>query len=130
MKGYTSTVREVSKDISVKEKIMLKDTSNAKSIDILTQEASFNNEKVLIDVDYYAILDIHNEKSDNKDYINFIIVDKSGNKYVTGSQSFITTFTDIYNEMKGAGEENITIEIYRKESKNYKGKDFITCSIV
>ena len=130
MKGYTATVREVSKDITVKEKIMLKDTSNAKSIDILTQEASFNNEKVLIDVDYYAILDIHNEKSDNKDYINFIIVDKSGNKYVTGSESFITTFTDIYNEMKGAGEENITIEIYRKESKNYKGKDFITCSIV
>ena len=130
MKGYTATVREVSKDISVKEKIMLKDTSNAISIDALTQEASFNNEKVLIDVDYYAILDIHNEKSDNKDYINFIIVDKSGNKYVTGSESFITTFTDIYNEMKGAGEENITIEIYRKESKNYKGKDFITCSIV
>ena len=130
MKGYTSTVREVSKDISVKEKIMLKDTSNAISIDTLTQEASFNNEKVLIDVDYYAILDIHNEKSDNKDYINFIIVDKSGNKYVTGSESFITTFTDIYEEMKGAGEENITIEIYRKESKNYKGKDFITCSIV
>lgn len=130
MKGYTATVREVSKEISVKEKIMLKDTSNAKSIDILTQEASFNNEKVLIDVDYYAILDIHNEKSDNKDYINFIIVDKSGNKYVTGSESFITTFTDIYDEMKGAGEENITIEIYRKESKNYKGKEFITCSIV
>ena len=130
MKGYTATVREVSKEISVKEKIMLKDTSNAISIDALTQEASFNNEKVLIDVDYYAILDIHNEKSDNKDYINFIIVDKSANKYVTGSESFITTFTDIYNEMKGAGEENITIEIYRKESKNYKGKDFITCSIV
>lgn len=130
MKGYTATVREVSKDITVKEKIMLKDTSNAISIDALTQEASFNNEKVLIDVDYYAILDIHNEKSDNKDYINFIIVDKSGNKYVTGSESFITTFTDIYNEMKGAGEENITIEIYRKESKNYKGKEFITCSIV
>ena len=130
MKGYTSTVREVSKEISVKEKIMLKDTTNAISIDALTQEASFNNEKVLIDVDYYAILDIHNEKSDNKDYINFIIVDKSGNKYVTGSESFITTFTDIYDEMKGAGEENITIEIYRKESKNYKGKDFITCSIV
>ena len=130
MKGYAATVREVSKEISVKEKIMLKDTSNAISIDALTQQASFNNEKVLIDVDYYAILDIHNEKSDNKDYINFIIVDKSGNKYVTGSESFITTFTDIYEEMKGAGEENITIEIYRKESKNYKGKDFITCSIV
>ncbi len=72
---------------------------------------------------------LHNEKSDNKDYINFIVVDKDGEKYVTGSQSFISSFTDIVDEMLEAGETDITIEVYRKESKNYKGKDFITCSI-
>lgn len=129
MNGYKATVRECSKELTVKERIMLKDTSNAESLDALTQEASFNNKKVLINVDYYATLDIHNEKSDNKDYINFIVVDKDGNKYVTGSQSFITAFTDIVDEMTEAGETDITIEVYRKESKNYKGKDFITCSI-
>lgn len=129
MNGYKSVVRECSKDLTVKERIMLKDTSNAESLDALTQEASFNNEKVLINVDYYATLDIHNEKSDNKDYINFIVVDKDGKKYVTGSQSFISSFTDIVEEMTEAGETDITIEVYRKESKNYKGKDFITCSI-
>lgn len=129
MDGYKATVRECSKDLTVKERIMLKDTSNAESLDALTQEANFNNEKVLINVDYYATLDIHNEKSDNKDYINFIVVDKDGKKYVTGSQSFISSFTDIVEEMTDAGEEDITIEVYRKESKNYKGKDFITCSI-
>lgn len=129
MNGYKATVRECSKEITVKERIMLKDTSNAISLDALTQEASFNNEKVLIDVDYYAIIDIHNEKSDNKDYINFVVVDKNGTKYITGSDSFIITFTDIVDEMTSAGETDITIEVYRKESKNYKGKDFITCSI-
>lgn len=129
MNGYKATVRECSKELTVKERIMLKDTSNAESLDALTQEASFNNEKVLINVDYYATLDIHNEKSDNKDYINFIVVDKDGKKYVTGSQSFISSFTDIVEEMTEAGEKDITIEVYRKESKNYKGKDFITCSI-
>ena len=129
MNGYKATVRECSKELTVKERIMLKDTSNAESLDALTQEASFNNEKVLINVDYYATLDIHNEKSDNKDYINFIVVDKEGKKYVTGSQSFISSFTDIVEEMTEAGEKDITIEVYRKESKNYKGKDFITCSI-
>lgn len=129
MNGYKATVRECSKELTVKERIMLKDTSNAKSLDALTQEANFNNEKVLINVDYYATLDIHNEKSDNKDYINFIVVDKDGKKYVTGSQSFISSFTDIVEEMTEAGEKDITIEVYRKESKNYKGKDFITCSI-
>lgn len=130
MEGYKATVRECSKDLTVKEKIMLKDTTNAESLDILTQEAIFNNEKVIINVDYYAIIDIHNEHSDNKDYINFIVVDKDGYKYVTGSQSFITQFKDIVDEMKEAGEEEIKIEVYRKESKNYKGKDFITCSLV
>lgn len=129
MNGYKATVRECSKEITVKERIMLKDTSNATSLDTLTQEANFNGEKVLINVDYYATLDIHNEKSDNKDYVNFIVVDKNGEKYVTGSQSFITSFIDIVEEMIDAGETEIVIEVYRKESKNYKGKDFITCSI-
>lgn len=129
MNGYKATIKECSKELTVKERIMLKDTSNAESLDALTQEANFNNEKVLINVDYYATLEIHNEKSDNKDYINFIVVDKDGKKYVTGSQSFISSFTDIVEEMTEAGETDITIEVYRKESKNYKGKDFITCSI-
>lgn len=129
MNGYKATVRECSKEITVKERIMLKDTSNATSLDTLTQEANFNGEKVLINVDYYATLDIHNEKSDNKDYVNFVVVDKNGEKYVTGSQSFITSFSDIVDEMMDAGETEIVIEVYRKESKNYKGKDFITCSI-
>lgn len=129
MNGYKATVRECSKEITVKERIMLKDTSNATSLDTLTQEANFNGEKVLINVDYYATIDIHNEKSDNKDYVNFIVVDKNGEKYVTGSQSFMTSFSDIVDEMMDAGETEIVIEVYRKESKNYKGKDFITCSI-
>lgn len=130
MDGYKASVKECSKELTVKEKIALKDTSNAIGLDFLTQEANFNGEKVIIDVDYYATINIHNEKSDNKDYINFIVVAKDGTKYVTGSQSFISAFKDIATELAEAGETDMTIEVYRKESKNYKGKDFITCSIV
>lgn len=130
MDGYKVIVKEVSKEISTKEKIKLKDTSNAIGLDMLTQEASFNNEKVIIDVDYFAVLDIHNEKSDNKDYQNVVIIADDGQKYITGSQAFMASFFDIVEEMIEAGEEDITIEVYRKESKNYKGKDFLTCSIV
>lgn len=130
MDGYKASVSECSKELTVKEKIALKDTSNAIGLDLLTQEANFNGEKVIIEVDYYATINIHNEKSDNKDYINFIVVAKDGTKYVTGSQAFISAFEDIANELAEAGESDMTIEVYRKESKNYKGKDFITCSIV
>ena len=127
MDGYSVKIRETSKELSAKERVAIKDTSNAISIDEVTTE----NGKMTIDYQFHVILDIHNEKSDNKDYTKTIVVDKEGNKFVTGSESFRTALVEIVNEMTEAGEgDNITIECYRKESKNYKGKSFITCSII
>jgi hypothetical protein len=81
--------------------------------------------------DYYAILEIENDKADTKDkkYNQFIVVDKSGSKYVTGSKSFWDSFINIYNEMKDESEP-YEIEVYKIPTKNYTGKYFITCSIV
>ena len=127
MKPYEVAVKEASKELSAKEKIRLKDLSNSINLDALTQQEG----KVILDIDYYAIVGIHNEKSKERtDYDNIILVDVGGNKYNTGSQSFITAFTDIIDELADAGETECQIEVYRKESKNYKGKEFITCSIV
>lgn len=126
---YKAKVCESSRELTAKEKIMLKDTSNGISLDEMTQEAQFNNEKVILNIDYYVTIDVHNDKADDKDYQQFILVDKDGKKYYTGSTSFINNFIDIFEELTEAGEE-VTIEIYRKESKNYKGKEFITCSVV
>ena len=36
---------------------------------------------------------------------------------------------DIVDEMSESGEE-YKLSVYRKDSNNYKGKQFITCSIV
>lgn len=127
MEGYSVKIRESSKELSAKERIALKDTTNCISIDSETEA----NGKLIIDYSFHVILDIHNEKSDNKDYTKIVVVDKDGNKFVTGSNSFIDSLTDIVDEMVDAGEgDNITIECYRRESNNYKGKTFITCSIV
>lgn len=126
---YKAKVADASRELTAKEKIMLKDTSNAFSLDELTQESQFNNEKLILNIDYYVTIDVHNDKADDKDYQQFILVDKDGKKYYTGSTSFINNFIDIFEELTEAGEE-VTIEIYRKESKNYKGKEFITCSVV
>lgn len=127
MEGYSVKIRYASKDLSAKERIQLKDTSNAISLDDLTTQEG----NITIEYDYHAVLDVHNEKSDSKDYTKIVVVDKGGTKYVTGSESFGTALSDIVDEMVDAGEgDNITVEVYRKESKNYKGKQFITCSIV
>ena len=124
MQGYSVNIKYVSKELSAKERVMIKDTTNAVSLDEVTQGAKF-----VFEPDYYAILNVHNEKSEDKDYTKYLIVDKGGSKIVTGSESFFTAFNDIMGEMEGT-DETFEIEAYRLPSKNYKGKEFITCSIV
>lgn len=123
MNGYSVSIKESSRELTAKQRIALKDTTNAVKLDEATQV-----EPIFINVDMYAILAIHNEKSENPDYDNYIVVDKNGTKYVTGSASFWSSFMDIFTEMEGDDEE-WALKVYRVPSKNYKGKDFITCSI-
>ena len=123
MTGYSVEIVETSKELSAKERIKIKDTTDAVKLDEATQSGA-----VIITPAMYAVLNIHNEKSDNVDYNNYIIIDKDGTKYVTGSASFWSSFMNIYDEMDGEQEE-WAIKAYRAPSKNYKGKDFITCSI-
>ena len=126
MEGYKAVVARASKDLTAKEKIMLKDMSDAVKLDDEVKEQA-----IVIKPDFYAIINVHNEKSDTKDYTKIVLVDgDSGVKYTTGSMPFITTFEDIMQEMEDAGETDFSLKVYAKESKNYKGKYFITCSII
>lgn len=126
MEGYKAVVARASKELSAKEKIMLKDMSDAVKLDDAVKEQA-----IVIKPEFYAIINVHNEKSDTKDYTKIVIVDgESGIKYTTGSMPFITTFEDIMEEMEDAGETDFSLKVYAKESKNYKGKYFITCSII
>ena len=123
MTGYSVSIAKASRELTAKERIQLKDTTDALKLDEVTQ-----TEAIIIKPRLYAELDIHNEMSDNKDYKNYIVVDEAGQKYVTGSDSFWTSFMDIAREMENETEE-WAIKVYRMPSKNYKGKEFITCSI-
>lgn len=124
MSGYSVEIKETSRELTAKQRIALKDTSDAFKLDIACEE----NPIIIEPVDY-AVLSIHNEKSDNVEYENYVIIDKSGDKYVTGSASFWSSFMDIYNEMQGE-DEAWSIKAYKLDSKNYKGKKFLTCSII
>lgn len=125
--AYTVTIAESSRELTAKERIALKDTTAAIHLDAETSDAG--DAGVIINVDAYVVLNIHNDKSDDKDYNNYIILDKDGTTYVTGSESFWNAFMNIYTEMQDEDEE-WAIKAYRRPSKNYKGKDFITCSII
>lgn len=121
--AYSASIKESSRELTAKERIMLKDTTSAVKLDQATQV-----EDIHISVDSYAILNIHNDKATPTDYENYIILDRNGTKYVTGSQSFWNAFMDIFSEMENESEE-WSIRVYRHPSKNYSGKDFITCAI-
>ena len=125
MEGYSVNIKESSFELTAKQRVAFKDTTNAIKIEELVKD----NKHFVTDVDGYAVLEIHNEQSENKDYEVYVIVAKDGTRYVTGSAAFFTSFKDIWNELKEETEE-WAIEIYGKESKNYKGKQFITCSVV
>ena len=87
-------------------------------------------DELIVDVDKWLVINVHNEKSDTVDYKKYVIIDKEGQSYVTGSESFWKSFVHIYEVMSDEGEETYSIKVYRRESKNYKGKDFITCRII
>lgn len=124
MAKYEANIVETSKELSARERLMMKDTSNAIKLD----EATATEEQVLITPVAYVVLDVHNDKADKKDYKKCIILDKDDTKYVTGSEPFFRAFMEIWNEMQPTGEE-YQIVAYRLPSKNYNNKDFLTCSI-
>lgn len=127
MEGYSVKIREASRELTAKEKIALKDYSNATPLD-----TALNGIDVLtITPVAYAILDVHNEKSkQDKDYVKYVIIDNGGNKFVTGSESFFTSFKDIFDTMaEEAPGEEYSIDVLKKPSQNYKGKSFITCAL-
>lgn len=130
MNDYKVTISGASRELSAREKIAFKDLTNAIAIDELTANNSARITPVM-----WALLDVHNPSSESKDYSVLVVVDNDGKKYRTGSQSFRESFFDIWDEL--VDTENgefidgmFEIEIYRVESKNYKGKTFITCSLV
>lgn len=124
MTGYSVKIVNASKELSARDRVAVKDTTNAIALDEATKDSP-----LVIAIDYYVELAVHNEKSEDKDYKKYVVVDKSGNKFVTGSESFFTAMLEIMDEMAESGED-FEIQVYRMPSKNYKGKEFLTCSIV
>lgn len=124
MEGYKVTIKESSRDFTARERIMFKDTSNAVKLD-----AAADAGNLVITVVDWAVLNIHNEKAKDKDYENYMLLGDDGTKYVTGSPSFWSAFGEIADEMAGE-QEPWAISVYKLDSKNFSGKQFLTCSIV
>lgn len=125
MDTYKSTVTYTSQNISKKMEVILKDLTGAEQLDALTNEGN----EVHIKPKLYAEISVHNEHSQDKDYKKYVILDEDGTKYVTGSESFWRSFTEIMEDMAGVDEE-WELVVTKQPSKNYKGKGFLTCYVI
>lgn len=124
-----------SDDIDVTDKrqvVRLKDTADCLPIDRLMED---NRDGLLIDVESWIKLDIHNEnaKSD-KDYTVLKLIATDGQAYKTGSKSLIEGFEDIWYEIQEGvpvdQQDPVTIKVFARESKSYPGKSFYQCRLV
>lgn len=128
--NYSATIVDSSRVLTARERVMFKDTQNAISMNDFAEQAKAENGKAIIeDVKDFVHITVHNEKSDDKDYDNYLIIDAKGEKYVTGSQAFWNSFKSIYDEMKNENEP-WGIQLNLIPSKNFKGKNVLTCSLI
>lgn len=123
---YKAKLVSATRELSAKERVAVKMFIGAEQLDELTQR---DENGVLIDIDYVAVVEVYNEKSDNKNYNKYVYVDKDGTMYISGSETLYRTYEEIAEEMEGE-QEHWAIKVIRMESTNYKGKDFLTCMLV
>lgn len=128
--NYSATIVDSSRELTARERVMFKDTQNAISMNDFAEQAKAENGKAIIEnVKDFVHITVHNEKSDDKDYDNYLVIDANGEKYVTGSQAFWNSFKSIYDEMKNESEP-WGIQLNLIPSKNFKGKNVLTCSLI
>lgn len=128
MTGYKVTITATSKELTAKEKVRIKDFTNAIQLDT----AIIGDEHLLLDYDYHVDMEVHNERTKNekKDYFKRVIVDKDGQSYLTGSEAFCTAMDSVLEEMAEAEETDFKLDCYKVDSKNFSGKQFLTCTVI
>lgn len=122
MTGYEAKISSSTRELTLRERVKLKDTSDATRLDSVLDEGA-----LILNIDVVAVIEVHNEKSENKDYNVYVILTKDGVKYTTGSESFYSSYKGIADEM---GDEEYELMVYKKPSKNFTGKSFLTCSLL
>ena len=125
-------------ELTARERIMLKDLGDA--IDIVSEISKSENGTIVLQPVFYADLNIHNEYTKetasgdkNTDYTVFVILTADGMKYKTSSESFTETFKDIWEEIVPEVQETgeaFEIKCYGIPSKNYKGNNILSCSLI
>lgn len=127
---YNTKIVSSSRDLTTKERIVLKDFNDCVGLDTVVS----NENGIILDPDVIVEVQVHNERArDDKDYTTIIILDKDGTKYSTSSNSLRDSISDIMEELKELSDDekdDLKIKVFKKPSKNYQGKYFMTATVI
>ena len=127
---YNTQIVSSSRELTAKERITLKDFNDCIGLDTVTNET----DGIILDPEVIVEVQVHNERAkDDKDYTTIIILDKNGTKYSTSSNSLRDSIADIMDELKALSKEeraDLKINVFKKPSKNYSGKFFLTATVI
>lgn len=129
--NYESSITFSSRDLSPIEKIKLKDLTATVALD--DELKSIPEHKLTFTPELVVVVSVHNPKAkSNTDYDTLVFTDsETGVRYRTSSTSFKLAVLDIMNDLIAADINPNTVPLvaYTRPSKNFTGKDFLTCAI-
>ena len=128
VKDYEVKIDSYSREFAnAKERIKFKDLTNSQPLNEFVDKDT----PTTITVNSFGALKVHNEHADGeKDYMVFVLETPNG-KLHTSSETFVRSFKDMLEEIVECGEsiDDLEILVSKKESKNFKGQSFMTCSL-
>lgn len=114
-------------NLTKKDLLQLKDLSDAVKLDQATQEAA-NGSVIINNVKNIVSLNLVSDDPQNpQEYSKTVVIDGDGIRFVTGSDSFARRAWEIAREMDG---DEFGLKVYRRPSKNYAGREFLSCSVI
>lgn len=109
---FSATLKTSSRELTVYEEISAIDTS-------VMERLNDQPDGTVLNIDWTAVIGIHNDMIDNKDYDNYVIHEAEQDMlYYTGSRSFYEKLSGIMEILKRHGQENARIEIIRVQTRN------------
>lgn len=125
-RDYQAKVTEViGKELTKKEMFSVSRFNRCEDVSSLISE----QEVIVKDVQTVAIVEVHNEKSDNTDYKKMVVIGADGSRYLTGSETAIREMMDIMEYMEGDNEP-FDVQFVTRPSNNFKDRDFITVELL
>lgn len=126
---YKSTITSMSPNITRFQALMMKESGDSVSIG----DAVNKGRPLYFRPTGWLTLHIENSKSEDGEYDQLLILADDGTVYSTGSGSFMKSFHSLMDSVDNMEESEIPsdwkIKVAARDSKNYKGKTFLTCSI-